>query len=155
MKIYFTVSRITLLFLLIQLTFKAPAQMKKAATLNHIAVYIYDLKKSTEFYTNIIGLAVIPEPFHDGKHTWFRIGEHSQLHLIQGAAAVTAHEKNSHLCFSVGSMDEFISVLNKNNIPFENAAGAANAITTRPDGVKQIYFKDPDGYWIEINNDTY
>jgi lactoylglutathione lyase len=25
-------------------------------------------------------------------------------------------------------------------------------ITTRVDGVKQIYFKDPDGYWIEIND---
>jgi lactoylglutathione lyase len=129
--------------------------MKKEPTLNHVAVYIFDLKKSTDFYTNIIGLTVIPEPFHDGKHTWFRIGEHSQLHLIEGAAGISEHTKNSHLCFSVGSMEDFIKVLNKNNILFESAAGAAGGITTRPDGIKQIYFKDPDGYWIEINNDTY
>jgi lactoylglutathione lyase len=136
------------------ITLKVSAQMK-APTLNHIAVYIYDLKKSTDFYTGIIGLTVIPEPFHDGKHTWFKIGEHSQLHLIEGAASVTEHVKSSHLCFSVPSMNDFIGVLTKNAIPFENAAGAPNTITTRPDGVKQIYFKDPDGYWIEINNDTY
>jgi lactoylglutathione lyase len=30
--------------------------------------------------------------------------------------------------------------------------GEKMAITNRVDGVKQIYFKDPDGYWIEIND---
>ena len=124
-------------------------------SLNHVAVYVFDLKKSTDFYKDIIGVTLIPEPFHDGKHSWFKIGEHSQLHLIEGAKAVTAHEKNSHLCFSVAAMDGFIASLTKNNIPFENAKGDANAVTMRPDGVKQIYFKDPDGYWIEVNNDTY
>ena len=154
MSINLTLSRIfTGLFMMI--TFNVSAQMKKAPSLNHVAIYIYDLKKSTDFYKNVIGLKVTPEPFHDGKHTWFRIGKHSQLHLIEGAASVTEHIKNSHLCFSVPSIENFIMVLNKNNLPFENAAGAANTVTARPDGVKQIYFKDPDGYWIEINNDTY
>ena len=123
--------------------------------LNHIAVYVYDLKKSTDFYKDIIGLTMIPDPFKDNKHTWFKIGEHSQLHLIQGATSVTGHDKNSHLCFSIASMDSFITVLNKNKIVFEDWPGKTNMVTTRPDGVKQIYFKDPDGYWIEINNDAY
>ena len=35
--------------------------------LNHIAVYVKDLKKSADFYTRIIGLDTIPEPFHDGR----------------------------------------------------------------------------------------
>ena len=131
------------------------AQTEKPVSLNHIAIYIYDLKKSTDFYKDIIGLTVIPEPFHDGKHTWFRIGEHSQLHLIQGAKSVTDHDKDSHICFTVPSMDAFIQKLNKNNVWFGNWAGDAGKITKRPDGVQQIYFKDPDGYWIEINNDTF
>ncbi|MDQ2718887.1 MAG: VOC family protein [Bacteroidota bacterium] len=142
------------LFLMIT-TIQSFAQIKKPVSLNHIAVYIFDLKKSTDFYKDIIGLTVIPEPFHDGKHTWFRIGEHSQLHLIQGAQSVTDHDKNSHICFSVPSMDDFIKKLKENNIWFGNWAGDTNKITKRPDGVQQIYFKDPDGYWIEINNDTF
>jgi lactoylglutathione lyase len=154
MKIYLAVSRV-LIALLIVITFKASAQTTKPASLNHIAVYVYDLKKSTDFYRDIIGLTIIPEPFHDNKHTWFKVGEHSQLHLIQGAATVMDHDKNSHLCFSVFSMDSFITLLNKNKIWFGNFAGAPDMITTRPDGVKQIYFKDPDGFWIEINNDMY
>lgn len=43
------------------------AQQK--ALLNHIAVYVVDLKVSTAFYKDVIGLDTIPEPFHDGRHT--------------------------------------------------------------------------------------
>lgn len=130
---------------------RAQSSANKPA-LNHIAIYVVDLKKSTFFYQQVIGLDTIPEPFHDGKHTWFSIGIKSHLHLIQGAAAATEHPKNSHLCFSVGSVDLFIASLKKNNIEYENWAGEKNTVTTRVDGVKQLYFKDPDGYWIEIND---
>ena len=122
------------------------------ATLNHIALYVVDLHKSTAFYRDIVGLDTIPEPFHDGKHTWFSIGVKSHLHLIQGAVVPLQHPKNTHLCFSVASIADFISVLKKHSIEYENWAGEKQAITNRVDGVKQIYFKDPDGYWIEIND---
>lgn len=131
------------------------AQMQKSPTLNHIALYVLDLGKSTAFYVNVVGLKIIPEPFHDGRHTWFKIGKHSQFHLISGAEAVTVHDKNSHICFRTSSIEKFIDRLNEHKISYENWAGETNKITIRTDGIKQIYFKDPDGYWIEINNDKY
>jgi lactoylglutathione lyase len=124
----------------------------KKATLNHIALYVVDLKTSTQFYRDIIGLDTIPEPFHDGRHTWFSIGLQGHLHIISGASGKTLHDKNTHLCFSVPAVDEFVKALKKNNIAYENWAGEANTVTKRVDGVKQVYFKDPDGYWIEIND---
>jgi lactoylglutathione lyase len=127
-------------------------QTKPKTTLNHIAQYVVNLKTSTDFYISIVGLDTIPEPFHDGRHTWFSVGGNSHLHLIQGAKEATAHEKNSHLCFSVASVTAFIKILEKHNVNYENWAGEKTAVTTRVDGVKQIYFKDPDGYWIEIND---
>ena len=143
-----------LFLLLIAIGFSAFAQTNAAnkAQLNHIAHYVVDLKKSTDFYMNIIGLDSIPEPFHDGKHTWLSVGYKSHLHLIQGAQAPSVLNKNSHLCFSVASVTTFIQVLEKNHIEYENWAGDKMAVTNRVDGVKQIYFKDPDGYWIEIND---
>ena len=125
---------------------------KTKARLNHIAVYVVNLQVSTAFYHDIIGLDTIPEPFHDGRHTWFSIGPQSHLHIISGAVAPTTHNKNTHLCFSVSSVDDFTTALNKNNIEYENWAGEKKSITNRVDGVKQIWFKDPDGYWIEIND---
>ena len=126
------------------------AQQK--ALLNHIAVYVVDLKVSTAFYKDVIGLDTIPEPFHDGRHTWYNVGVKSHLHLISGATSKTSHDKNSHLCFSVPSVAEFIKRLEKNNVEYEDWAGTKMKVTNRVDGVKQIYFKDPDGYWIEIND---
>ena len=55
---------------------------KGKTILNHIAVYVQDLQKRTHFYSSVIGLDTIPEPFHDGRHTWYKIGPQSQLHLI-------------------------------------------------------------------------
>ena len=126
---------------------------KKSPTLNHIAHYVVNLKVSTDFYLNIVGLDSIPEPFHDGLHTWLSMGGKAQLHLIAGAPAGLVHDKYNHLCFSVTSMENFVAALTKANIPYQDWPGKPNTITTRPDGIKQIFFTDPDGYWIEVNND--
>jgi lactoylglutathione lyase len=128
-------------------------QPTKKPVLNHIALYVVDLDKSTNFYRDIIQIDTIPEPFHDGKHTWFSIGTHSALHLIEGAKAASFYDKNTHLCFSVPSVEEVIERLKKANISYEDWPGTKNNVTVRVDGVKQIYIQDPDGYWIEINND--
>lgn len=128
------------------------AQPVQKPTLNHIAQYVTDLKLSSRFYTTIIGLDTIPEPFHDGKHTWLSVGPKSHLHLIAGAKEITTHDKNNHLCFTVSSVTEFLKILKENKIDYENWPGEKMTVTTRVDGVKQIYFKDPDGYWIEIND---
>ena len=111
-----------------------------ALSLNHIAIYVFDLKKSTTFYENILGLKQIPEPFHDGKHTWFTIGAAGSLHLIQGAPANITRDKNDHLCFSVKSIDEFIANLDKHKIEYTNWPGTAKAPTVRVDGVKAGLF---------------
>jgi len=144
--------KICLALLLGFVSFNCIAQSSQKVLLNHIAVYVVDLKISTAFYKDIVGLDTIPEPFHDNRHTWFSVGVKSHLHVISGATTKTAHDKNTHLCFSVASVPEFVKVLEKNKVEYENWAGEKMAITTRVDGVKQIYFKDPDGYWIEIND---
>ncbi len=119
---------------------------------NHIAFYVLDLKVSTDFYQNVIGLPVIPEPFHDGRHTWFLIGPKTHLHIISGAKVTLPKVKDAHLCFTVPSVAEFIPRLTQAGIPYENWVGEKMAVTNRVDGVKQIYFQDPDGYWLEIND---
>lgn len=130
---------------------QASAQKVKPS-LNHIALYVVDLKTSTEFYRDFLGLDTIPEPFHDGKHTWFAIGPKSHLHIIQGAKQIINKEINSHLCFTVPNVDEYVAKVTKANIPYVNAAGEPNKVTIRVDGVKQIYFQDPDKNWVEIND---
>ena len=138
-----------LCFFAVVLPFLASAQKP---SINHIALFVQDIQKSTHFYQHVVGLDTIPEPFQDGKHVWFSIGNNTALHLIGGAQATKALDQNNHLAFSVPSLEPLIIRLSKENIPYENAQRQSNAVTTRPDGIKQIYFKDPDGHWIEIND---
>jgi lactoylglutathione lyase len=120
--------------------------------INHIAISVTDLKQSVSFYSKITGLDSIPEPFKDGKHAWFSIGENISLHIIEDAPATKSYYKNSHLCLSTVNLASFIERLKQNGIDFENVKGVKGEVTTRVDGVKQIYFRDPDGYWIEMND---
>lgn len=129
------------------------AENRPEIRLNHIAVYVNDLEESTAFYENVLGLKQIPEPFNDGRHTWFTLGGAGQLHLIQGAEKGIVHDKNSHLCFSVESIDDFVQNLDDHKIERENWVGDSKDPNVRVDGVKQIYFQDPDGYWVEVNDD--
>jgi lactoylglutathione lyase len=134
-------------------TTNSSAQNTTKPHLNHIAVFVHNLQVSSAFYSEIIGLEIIPEPFKDGRHTWFTLGNAGQLHLISGAKENLEHYKNSHLCFSVSSIEDFIARLDRHKIAYTNWKGDSKSPTIRPDGVKQIYFQDPDGYWLEVNND--
>jgi lactoylglutathione lyase len=144
-----------LLLLLITITFGvAMAQKKKQLPrINHIALSVEELERSRVFYQEIIGLDTIPEPFHDGRHVWFSVSENSHLHLIQNPPPIEVPSKNTHLCFSVPNMKSFVGKLQKNKVPYEDWPGKPSAITTRADGIHQIYLQDPDGYWVEINDD--
>lgn len=124
-----------------------------SATINHIALFVYDLNRSAKFYEEVLQLQRIPEPFKDGLHLWFSIGTRSQLHLIEGAPEFIAQEKNTHICFSVASLEDFMINLEELDVPYGNFEGNSKTPNLRSDGIRQIFFQDPDGYWLEVNND--
>jgi hypothetical protein len=41
--------------------------MSQQPVLDHIAIYVADLIKSSTFYRDLLGLDSLPEPFRDGK----------------------------------------------------------------------------------------
>jgi lactoylglutathione lyase len=122
---------------------------------SHQTIFVVDLAKSSDFYENVLQLKKIAEPFHDGKHVWFRVSEHGQLHVVSGAKETIPHDINIHLAFSVPSMDAFLKHLDEYHIKYGNWAGTSTTPQVRPDKIKQVYLQDPEGYWIEINDDTF
>jgi len=118
---------------------------------DHIAICVKDLKKSTAFYTGVMHLQKVGNPFKDTVHQWYSLGKNVKLHAIQGDCTGT-HSIGEHMCFAVGSVTEFAKKLDQMNISYRNWKGDSKQPTLRADGVLQLYFQDPDGYWIEINS---
>src|ERR1700748_1062100 len=82
-------------------------------TVNHVAICAHDLKKSVDFYSDVLELKKIANPFHDTVHQWFSIGPGIALHVIQADCPAVAHDINNHLCFSVPSLEDYIRPLDK------------------------------------------
>lgn len=138
------------------ISFKLAAQKTMERPIfNHLTVYVTDMQKSADFYEKVLNLEKIEEPFKDGRHNWYKIGQHSQLHVVSGAQSKPDQDINRHLSFSVSSLETFMAHLNKMNVQYGSWNSNNKTPQTRPDGVKQIYLQDPDGYWIEINNDKF
>jgi lactoylglutathione lyase len=143
----------SIVILCLGVTFAANAQHKLTAKFNHLAIYVTDMKVSRHFYTQIIGLDSIKEPFHDGKHLWLDLGFGSAMHIISGAENKKEYFIGNHLCLSTADLDQFKKRLEMNKIKWQNYQGQVGQTTTRPDGISQIWLQDPDGYWLEVNND--
>jgi len=122
-------------------------------TKDHDALLVKDLDTAAAFYSAVLGLKEIDNAGLGPKFRWFELENKVQIHLIASDEKITPH-KGLHLALNVDDLDAFMQFLEEKNIPFENWPGEVNTTNTRPDGVRQIYLTDPDGYWIEINTNT-
>ena len=125
---------------------------KPFATFNHVALMVTDANKSADFYSSLLQLKPLKNPFPGSSIRWLSLGGNMQLHLNQGSKAEVTVSKDNHIAFSVASITDFIKLLNSRHIPYDDGGGHPGKMANRPDGVQQIYFHDPDGYRVEVNN---
>jgi catechol 2,3-dioxygenase-like lactoylglutathione lyase family enzyme len=132
------------------------AQEIKSITMNfnHSALSVEDVDRSAAFYRKVLNLQEITNRTKKEGIRWFAIGDGKELHLVSSIKQPVTVNKAIHLAFSVSDVDfdSFIRTLNELKIAYSDWPGELNKITIRADGIKQIYFQDPDGYWIEVNS---
>ncbi len=129
----------------------APVQapVGPVATLDHVALHVADLGRSVAFYKAVFDLRERPAPFATAR--WLMLANGTALHLVAGRTAPVNLERWDHIAIACADMDAMIARLSANAIPWTDITGAPRP-QIRPDGVKQIFIRDPDGYWIEIND---
>lgn len=120
---------------------------------NHFALSVQDVQKSLEFYQKVFQFEEIQNTASSSKTRWLSIGEGRQLHLIPRPEDTIKTNKAVHFAFSTTNLEAVIKHLNELGIPYSDWLGSPNKDYVRDDGIKQIYFQDPDAYWIEVNND--
>jgi catechol 2,3-dioxygenase-like lactoylglutathione lyase family enzyme len=112
---------------------------------NHMALQVKDIEASKTFYREIIGLKPVAVPDNlKAIRGWFDAGNGQMIHLLAGRTTPVVNDKDGgHMAVFVASIAQSEKFLTGKNIKFHKQV--------RFDGVTQIYFADPDGYLIELN----
>jgi catechol 2,3-dioxygenase-like lactoylglutathione lyase family enzyme len=121
--------------------------------IDHVTLLVSDVDRSADFYLTILMLTEFETPW--GKTPlgrMFSIGTAGELHLARGDAQGNEKDKRVHYAFRVKGFDDYLRFLEDNGVKYGDFEGNPGAFQTRPDGVRQVYFQDPDGYWIEVNS---
>ncbi|MEP2937123.1 MAG: VOC family protein [Gilvibacter sp.] len=133
---------------------KSLSALEKEApfTLEHVALSVRDVDASAAFYGKTFGLSEIYNRGEVAGIRWFSLGSGRELHLISTVPGNIETTKAAHFAVTAADFESFVMRIQNAGIPYQDWAGTPNTISLRPDGVKQVYVKDPDGYWIEINS---
>lgn len=117
--------------------------------LNHIARTTKDLAASRRFYIDVLGCREISRPAFNFAGSWLYVAG-LQFHLIEDLATPdgppTINTRESHIAFRVADLDAMEHRLQAHQIPYRRSG-----IQDRK--IDQIFFRDPDGWMIEIGSD--
>lgn len=120
---------------------------------NHIALSVKDVDESIAFYQKVLQLKEIKNTASNSKTRWLSLGEGKQLHLIPRPNSEIKTDKAVHFALTASNFYSFVMHLKDLKIEYSDWRDTPNKDYIRKDGIKQVYFQDPNGYWIEINDD--
>merc|ERR1712137_707990 len=130
---------------------------------NHIALIVSDVGRSAAFYSDVIGLQEIRRPDFDRHGAWFTMGN-LELHLIKGKPVVHTGDDLivGHISLETYNIDRVPGILDAMGIPYRKNVSVPKGVSTKGSGtnseensssaVKQYFFRDPDGYYLEVCN---
>ena len=131
-------------------TEKSAIQVK---TIDHVTIVVKDIERSTQFYTEVLGMQQVARPDFGFPGAWFQAGD-TQIHLIlqseqSGPAGIGQFQGEDpsvgfHYAFVVD--DANIAATQLREMGLEIVVGPRE----RPDGVIQVYVHDPDGHLVEL-----
>ena len=117
-------------------------------SLDHITVITKDLKKTKDFYVNILGMNIDYNrpPFKFGG-IWLSLNKRAVVHVVVKEEHII--DENllptlDHVAFRAKDMKNIKLNLKKNSISYEEKVTPDNKIS-------QIFLKDPNGIKIEIS----
>jgi catechol 2,3-dioxygenase-like lactoylglutathione lyase family enzyme len=120
---------------------------------DHITIISADLAATRRFYVDLLGMDEVDRPAFGFPGLWFQIGT-MQIHVTQegeesgqagwGDRSVKITSRGHHFAFEVNNVEEAIEALSAEDVEI------ASPLQTRPDGIKQVYFYDPDRHLVEL-----
>jgi lactoylglutathione lyase len=124
-------------------------------TLHHISLYVGDVDASAAFYAGVLGLEEIPNRVGKSHIRWFAIDAFRTIHLIGGDSEPDRPRPfSTHVALATTEFETARRRLEQHGVVYVNLSREAGGVSIRRDGVRQVYFQDPDQHWLEINDAT-
>lgn len=123
--------------------------------IEHVGLMVKDLDASIAFYTNVIGMELKGTLVHSNQvitlaFLGFPDRPETELELIHGYNdSLPVEGKVHHLALAVDNLEEEIARLKQLDVSFID-----EAITTLPNGSRYMFFRGPDGEWLELFDST-
>ena len=115
-------------------------------SLNHLGIATASVERSKAFYRDVLGFREVERPAFNFVGSWlYNYG--LMLHLIHNEAAAQAggeiQTRGNHLAMHTRDLAAVEQALSAHGISYR-----MNTIADT--GIKQIFFRDPDGHTIEV-----
>lgn len=128
---------------------------KNTLTLQHTTIVVSNFSESRKFYLDLLKLEEIKQEFLPKNQMFISAGENLELHVGEVPGVEIKPSNFNHFALTSNNFDEFLEYLKESGIVYKSLGGEKEYyIQRRPDGVRQTFIQDPDGYWIEINDKT-
>lgn len=121
--------------------------------LNHVSLLVRSLAASAKFYQEVLRLEEIENGTRKANIRWFGLGAGQSVHLIEGEFGATFVTMTTHFCVAAADFEGTLRHLRDTRTRYCNLTGDEGREHVRADGVRSVYLQDPDGYWIELNED--
>jgi catechol 2,3-dioxygenase-like lactoylglutathione lyase family enzyme len=113
--------------------------------INHVSVNALDLRRSTDFYVELLGAEPVATPNFGIPVQWLAVGR-TQLHLFERDLQPTSHH---HFAVTVDAVGPVYRAAERWNAFDDDAFG--NRLVELPGDVVQLYVRDPAGNLVEID----
>jgi catechol 2,3-dioxygenase-like lactoylglutathione lyase family enzyme len=115
---------------------------------NHVAVTTRRVAESTAFYREVLGFRPVARPKFDFNGAWlFNYG--LMIHIIENQRMPSAEgeisTRDNHIALHSDDLDRTEQLLREHGVPYRKNESKAS-------GIKQLFFRDPDGYHIEVGS---
>ena len=127
--------------------------------LEHFLIQTADLEGTRDWYVNVLGMRVGPNPDFKFPVVWLYIGDTDVLHLTAGGANVSENRKAylgqqseatygsgvlDHVAFRCSGLRDMMANLQKHGVKFHKRM-------VNDQGLFQLFMLDPNGLKVELN----
>jgi catechol 2,3-dioxygenase-like lactoylglutathione lyase family enzyme len=113
--------------------------------LHHVSRQTLKLEETRKFYVDVLGFREISRPPFNFGGAWL-YGAGIQIHLIEEPftpQSMNLNTRENHIAFAVADMEASEAALKAHGVEYRH-----NVVPER--GTNQLFFKDPDGWMIEL-----